>query len=249
MAELYRLISNWLNANQGVVAVLLVMAGTLLKWGYDKIFHRQKLVVRLIDLPSFCADIPTRLYDNGQQCYRTALSLYISITNRGKVPVDISKVQAEYRADALKWQHAKWWQPFERFETKIDRIRWCYRFGKLHHVPALEAFFIPLNEEKIKTVSFLIQGNHHLNDTHKELYLQENQSEGGVVYFESGEYWGGYRPKNINNKAEIRVVVTDSAGGKHKCRFRVPLVSLDYARKFNPEFGNSLEKQQSIQPN
>ena len=78
-------------------------------------------------------------------------------------------------------------------------------------------------------------------------YLLPGQSTSGVSYFEMGDSWGSYYPKKITSKkgkivTKVKIIIEDSLGKKHKSMHEIPVVELNEARKFNEEFGNTLEK-------
>ena len=94
--------------------------------------------------------------------------------------------------------------------------------------------------DRVKVYPSLLQGV-HLTGKNTDTYLNTGQSVNGMVYFEQTESWGGCFPTPNNGHAKIRIAVHDSFGKKHTQSFRIPIVSLDEARKYNPSFGGTFD--------
>jgi len=109
-----------------------------------------------------------------------------------------------------------------------------------HQAVALTDFQVEI-VGNIKIYPFLTQKN-YLSPARPDSFLEIGQSINGVVYFEQPESWGGCFPKNKKQLVKIKVEVTDVFGGRHKATIKVPTVTLEEARKYNPEFGSTLFK-------
>ena len=88
---------------------------------------------------------------------------------------------------------------------------------------------------------FLFQKNALLPQEVKT-YLQIGQCSRGIVYFEQTESYGGFNPRVKNGKTRIKIKVYDVFNRRYSKTFWVPIVDLDYAKKFNKEFGQTLDK-------
>jgi hypothetical protein len=63
----------------------------------------------------------------------------------------------------------------------------------------------------------------------------------GISYFEQDEAWGNFYPRESNKEVKVRIKVIDVFGRAHKVTALIPKVDITEARKFNPQFGNSIE--------
>lgn len=101
--------------------------------------------------------------------------------------------------------------------------------------------------DSIKVYPFLTQKN-YLSPAKSETFLEVGQSTNGVVYFEQPESWGGCFPKSEKQKVKVKIEITDVFSRRHKATVKIPAVSLEEARKYNPEFGNTLFSIQNTEP-
>jgi hypothetical protein len=109
-----------------------------------------------------------------------------------------------------------------------------------HQAVALEDFQAKIGES-IKIYPFLFQSA-GLGFNKTETYLNVGQSTNGVVYFEQPDSWGGCFPRAKNEQVKVKVKLLDTFGRAHTKRFNIPMVSLEYARKYNPSFGKTLSE-------
>jgi hypothetical protein len=225
------LISNifkWLNANQGVVSVLIFLLALFFGWAsgiFASLRRKPKLRLQLIEGPTFCSTFLTGEKKNDFDVHRTAIALYLDVANVGSAPTSIEGVSIGYhwhlRPFSLNWLRY--------------RVRWFW----LHNqIAALEDFHVSIGD-KIKVYPFLFQGN-VMSPANAETYLGIGQSVHGVVYFEQADSWGGFFPTPRRGQTRIIVSVTDAFGTRHKKRFWIPVVTPDEAIKYNPRFGDTL---------
>jgi hypothetical protein len=93
--------------------------------------------------------------------------------------------------------------------------------------------------EHTKFYPFLNQES-RVSGSETRTFLEVGRSANGVVYFEQEDSWGGCFPTVKNGLVRIRVRVKDVFGKVHQARFSIPSVSLEHARKYNPDFGKTL---------
>jgi hypothetical protein len=77
---------DWLNANEGVVSVLIFPVTLFLAWVsgiFAALQRRPKLRIRLIDGPTFCSPFQTGKKYGTYDVHRTAFALYLSVANVG----------------------------------------------------------------------------------------------------------------------------------------------------------------------
>jgi hypothetical protein len=96
-----------------------------------------------------------------------------------------------------------------------------------------------------KFYPFLTQRN-TVNGESANTYLDIGETTNGIVYFEDSEAWGACQPDFKNGHAPMALVVEDAFGGKHRGRVKVPMVTLQEAQRFNPQFGESMEGLRSV---
>ena len=89
-----------------------------------------------------------------------------------------------------------------------------------------------------KFYPFLIQQSTVLPSS-DNLYLPIGKSRHGVIYFEQQDSWGGCQPLVIKGETLVKLRVVDASGRKHTHRFRLPIVTLTEARKYNPDIGKT----------
>lgn len=73
-----------------------------------------------------------------------------------------------------------------------------------------------------------------------QTFLEVGRTTTGVVYFEQSDSWGGCFPTVRDGKVEIKVRLHDVFNKSHTAVFKIPSVSFDEARKYNPSFGLTL---------
>ena len=100
-------------------------------------------------------------------------------------------------------------------------------------------FHIKIGEE-VKVYPFLIQKNFMI-DNNINSYLNIGQSELGMVYFEQNDSFGKNSPKIYNNRVTLKIKVLDVFGNRYYKKLTIPFVNLEYARKYNPSFGKTID--------
>ena len=172
---------------------------------------------------------------------RTAVSLYLTITNIGNVSSSISTIEIQYRTNYLKFENFKIWKSFSNYENKIEHIKFLYIwFPKIQSCVSLEKFQYNLNEDLIKYYPFLIQID-PLIQYSQDTFLEIGKKVNGVIYFESYPYFGGYRPKVIDENVEVKILITNVFNKIHKKILNIPYVSIVEAKKYNNAFGNTFK--------
>ena len=163
---------------------------------------------------------------NGEhEAHRTGIALYLAVTNTGSAASSIGNISIGYH-----WHI----QPFSFAWLKYS-VGWFW----LHDQIASLTDFHGNIGENIKVFPFLTQKN-HLAPVDAKTYLQAGQSTNGVVYFEQSDSWGGCFPFPRKSGVPIKVVIEDAFGKKHCAKFKIPSVSMECARKYNPSFGKTL---------
>lgn len=228
ITQQYAYIANWLNANQGVVSVVIFSATLLLGWVsgiFSALRRRPKFRLSLIDGPTFVCTFHTGKKYGDFDIHRTGVALYLKIANSGSAASSIDEISVGYH-----WQV----NSFTRSWFKYG-LGWFW----LHDQTAAIHDFQASIGENIKFYPFLTQTSIN-SPVHASTYLEPGQSENGVVYFEQSDSWGGCFPKVSAKGTRIKVCVKDVFGGKHVSCFTVPNVSLEKAREYNPSFGKTL---------
>jgi hypothetical protein len=221
----YQAAVNWLNANQGVLAVAIVVVTGLFGWLsgiFSALRRRPRFKIRLIDGPTFACTFSVSEQFNGYDVHQTGIALYLDIANVGSAPSSIAEIWVGYHWNLI---------PFSRLWLKYS-VGWHWL---KHQMVALDDFQAAIGG-MVKVYPFLKQVN-RLSPRNAETYLQVGQSTSGVVYFEQDKSWGGCSPKAWKSKTYVRVKVFDTFGGIHAKTFSIPVVTLHEARKFNPAFG------------
>jgi len=228
--DTYTKIADWLNNNTGVLALLIFFTTIFLGWVsgiFAALRRKPRFKVRLINGPTFSCTYLTGKRKGDYDVHRTGIALYLSIANTGSSPSSI-----DYISMAYHWNV----KPLSLLWLK-NSIGWFW----LHQQAAsLEDFQCKIGES-IKVYPFLFQAT-TLGSYKTETYLNIGQSTNGVVYFEQPDSWGGCFPKAVNETVKIKVTLHDSFGKKHAYKFKIPSVSIEYARKYNPSFGKTLSE-------
>lgn len=221
--------SDWLNLNQGVLAVALFLITLLLGW-FSGVFaslrRKPKLRIDIIEGPTFACTYGIGEKHEGYDAHRTGLALYLNVANVGSAPTSLEGVWVGYR-----WAI-----------SPISKLWWKYglfRFWITHQTVALQDFQTELGGDNIKVYPFLTQRS-VLSGESSDTFLEIGKSVNGVVYFEQSNSYGACFPYSINGRVNLKVIVIDVYGKKHRKRIDVPKVSLSEARKFNPSFGQTL---------
>lgn len=224
----YRVITDWLNANQGVVGVGLFVITALLGWttGIFQALRRRPLFkVRLIDGPTLVCTYGVAQNYEQYQVHRTGIALYLDIVNVGSAPSSIMSIRVAYHWALL---------PFSKLWFKYC-IGW---FWLEHQAVCLEDFQVAIGENT-KFYPFLTQRS-STSGRSADTFLEVGKSTIGVVYFEQTDSWGGCFPVAFQGKVRIKLRVEDAFGRWHTKKFCVPKVTFAEAQKYNPSFGQTL---------
>lgn len=218
---------NWLNNNTGVLA-LAIFIGTLAFGWISGIFaalmRRPKFCVRLIDGPTFsCTYVTGRKYNEYDE-HQTSVALYLHVTNAGSAPSSIASIEIGYH-----WNLGL----FSKSWVK-NRIGW---FWLVNQTVALSEFQFVIGDS-VKIFPFLTQRNKN-SSADSKTYLRVGEATNGVVYFEQDNSWGGCFPRPHKGSTKIKVRIRDGHGRKHNSTHRIPVVSLEEAKKYNPRFGET----------
>ncbi len=222
-------IVSWLNANQGVLSLAVFTATIMFGWLsgiFASLRRKPKLRIESIDGPTFVCTFGTGNKHEGYDAHQTGIALYLRITNVGSAPTSIEHVAVGYR-----WAI-----------SKSSKLWWKYgllRFWIDQQTVAISDFQAALGTESVKIFPFLTQAN-ALSGRSSDTYLEVGKSTNGVVYFEQLESFGACFPVSINNSVNLKIIITDVYGKKHRTKIEVPKVNLAEARKYNPNFGQTL---------
>ncbi|TIH06227.1 hypothetical protein [Pseudomonas leptonychotis] len=235
ITELFTNASTWTNENQGVLTVALFIVTVFFGW-FSGIFsalrRKPKFKIETIPGPTFSCTYLTGNKHNEYDAHQTAIAIYLYISNVGAAPSSIHKIRIAYHWNLTPWS----------FIWLKNTIGW---FWIEHQAVAITDFQAKIGGS-IKVYPFLTQRN-YLSPAKSETFLEVGQSTNGVVYFEQPESWGGCFPKSDKQQVKVKIEITDVFGRRHKATIRIPAVSLEEARKYNPEFGNTLFNIQSIE--
>ncbi|ELE5880817.1 hypothetical protein V9J68_003467 [Vibrio cholerae] len=228
MWEILDALRAWLNDNQGVLALVLFLATVLLGWLsgiFSALRQKPKFKVSLIDGPSFSCTYPTGNTYNGYQTHKTGFSLYLKVANIGSAPSSIESVSIAYH-----WHLRR----FSLLWLKYT-IGW---YWLRYPTVALDDFQIKIGEN-IKFFPFLMQRS-SISGAQSETFLPPGRSTNGIVYFEQGESYGGFMPSPNKGYVKVKVALEDVYGQKHVQNFKIPVVTMEEALRFNPSFGVTL---------
>lgn len=217
----------WLNANTGVLTLAIFIATLLLGWGsgiFAALMRRPKFYIRLIDGPTFACTYHTGRKHGVFDEHRTGVALYLNITNAGAAPSSIESIEIGYH-----WHL----QLFSKGWLK-NSIGW---FWLLNQSVALADFQVSIGDST-KVFPFLTQRN-QLSPAEPKTYLRVGESTNGVVYFEQDNSWGGCYPRPRNGSTRIKIRIRDAHGRKHEFKRRIPIVTVEEAKRYNPRFGDT----------
>ncbi|MEO8060760.1 MAG: hypothetical protein ABI671_20820 [Burkholderiales bacterium] len=228
LIETYAVASKWSNDNQGVVSIAVFAVTIAFGWAsgiFSALRRRPKFKLSLIDGPTFCCTYPLDKLHQTFEVHRTGVALYLVVANIGSAASSIENIAVGYH-----W-HLR---PFS-----INWLKYTIGWFWITCQSAALADFQTNIGDNIKVYRFLTQIN-HLSSAKAVTYLEVGRSTNGVVYFEQSDSWGGCFPRGHNGMVSIRVRVRDVFGKKHTAKFKVPSVSIEEARKYNPAFGKTL---------
>ena len=164
--------------------------------------------------------MPTGRKHNDHDTHLTAIALYLSISNIGSAPTQVSKVQIAYHNYSI-----------------IYTFLW---FWLKEQMTILNDFQVSMGKDNVKVYPFLFQKS-FLDGKSTNTYLSEGQNAIGVVYFEQPESWGGFLPRQKNGQTSIKISILDTYGRKYSKTTKIPFISIDEARKYNPAIGMTRE--------
>lgn len=194
---------SWMNANQGVLSVGIFLSTLLLGWVsgiFSALRRKPKFKIALHEGPSFSCTYLTGATSGEDAIHRTAIALYLHITNVGSAPSSVQDVLVGYHWHLKPW--SKLWLKYS--------IGWCWID---HQVASLEDFHTAIGDQ-IKVFPFLSQKN-AMTDIGGKSYLEPGMSTNGVVYYETGDDTGGNFPSPKDGSVKIKVSVTDAFGRAH----------------------------------
>lgn len=216
----------WSNENSGFLTLLIFTATLLLGWltGIFRFLrHQPKLKIEVIKGPSFCSTYDAMTLDPSKGAHRTAISVYLNITNIGSAPAQIDRIAVAYRSRAFK-------NPFKWYWLQNETI-------------CLSDFAAPLGDD-YQVFPFMKQQNQLLYNE-QSLYLRAGESRNGISYFEQEVSFGEHYPKDINFYVKIKIMVTDSFGHKYYEKSLIPKVKLAAAQEWCNKFGLTLQQAKS----
>jgi len=222
------IVITWTNNNSGFVGALIFVFTLFFGWisGIFRSLRRRPVFkLRMIPGPTLCSVIATGKKYGDYDIHRTAISIYLGISNIGSAASSIENIEIGFH-----WHLA----PFSWLWLK-NKVSW---FWVKQQTIIMEDFQYDLGEH-IHVYPFLIQGN-SLTGKSNDAYLEIGKGINGVIYFEQDDSWGGCFPSPTKDeKVSIKVAVEDIFGNKHKEVFKIPLVSIEDAREYNPSFGRT----------
>jgi hypothetical protein len=203
----FGIIVKWSNDNSGFLTIVVFTATILLGWGsgvFRFLMHKPKFKIEIIEGPSFCSTYDAKEIESIKMAHRTAVAIYLHITNVGSAAAEIDKISVAYKSRAFK-------NPFKWYWLANETI-------------CLSDFTVPLGQEDFKVVPFLKQKNQLItNDS--SLYLRAGEKRNGISYFEQEASFGEYYPKDNNFYVKIKVMVSDSFGHKYYGQSVIPKVT------------------------
>lgn len=215
-------IVDWTNQNSGFLTLILFLVTLLFGWMsgiFKNLMRKPKLKIQLLSIPTFLCVFPTKDENRQEDTHRVAAVIYLSITNIGTSPTQIVSVRLGYHNYTFKYTFLWFW------------LNTTSSLGDFGHTIG----------EKLKVFPFLFQKNalYHQN---VDTYLNIGQNTKGVMYFEQPESWGGFKPRVKNGWAKVKVQVIDGYGKRYSKLFKLEIVDITYAKKFNANFGQTLAK-------
>jgi hypothetical protein len=232
---------DWINNNSGVIEILLFILSLFIAWfaGFFKYLKRNpKFKIKLLDGPTQCSEVETGEKKDGFEIKRACFSFYLKIANIGFSSSSIKSIKIKYKSDTFLFENFWLWKKSNFDENKISNIKFLYKWtSKISLTSSLSNFEYKLNDDKTKQYAHLIQHNEIIENPDK--FLERGKSTGGIIYFESERYFGGYQPKVIGGFCDVKIYIKDVFSNRHVFKVKVPYKTIEEARKYNSEFGNS----------
>lgn len=221
-------ISEWANENAGLVTLLCFLAALLIGWVtgiISKLMQIPRFSIRILPGPTVCSTFTIGKLPDNREVHRTAISLYLSISNRGSSAASINNVQIGLRSRAFPQCLRRYW-----LEEVITRSDFCVDIGN----------------DQMKIFPLLNQTS-TISGKASKTYLRVGESVNGVAYFEQDDAWGSHYPSAHRGSTHVRVRITDGFGQRHMATVKVHVVAIDEARQFCRDFGKTLESLPSRQ--
>jgi hypothetical protein len=217
-------IIKWTNDNSGFLGLLIFIFSLLLGWItglFNYFIKKPKFKIRIIEGATFGSIIELNKTFQDLPVNKTAIAVYLEITNIGNAPSSIGLIELGYLLSDFrpKWLTSRNWIP-ETF-SKAD-------------------FSLKFNDSNIvKGFPNLKQAN--MSSENTDTYLEIGKSANGMVYFEQNESYGNFMPR-LNNDSEttdLIIKVRDAFDRIHKKRFTLKIVDPTISLQFNPYFGQT----------
>lgn len=227
MSLIHQLIK-WTNDNQGVVTIVIFFATIIMGLAsgiFQALRTKPRFKIDVLPGPSLCSTFLTGDKYEGYDVHRTAISVYMKISNVGTAPATIEKISLGYH-----WHLSKFNWLWLRY-----RILW---FWLDHPITSMGDFQYDFGGGYVKIYPFLLQRTSSIMKD-PNAYLLVGQSVNGVVYFEQDESWGGCFPSSQRGTTKVKVKICDSYSRVYSKVARIPIVSLDEAKKYSPTFGET----------
>lgn len=228
MLDFIRDFVNWSNVNQGVVAIILFMTTIGLGWIsgiFSALRRKPKFRIQTLKGPTFTCTFGTGEKKGEYDIHRTGIALYLRVTNIGSAPANIKDVHIGYHW-AIRPFGILWWK---------YRIGW---FWLCDQTVCLADFQVVIGDH-VKFYPFLFQKS-LTSGWSSDSYLEIGKSTIGVVYFEQTDSFGACFPIAQNYYSNIKIRVIDSFERSYVVSAKIPRVSLEKARRYNPKFGSTL---------
>ena len=206
------LIADWSNNNSGFLTLIIFIITLILGWTsgiFRALLRKPNFIIEVLPGPTFCCTMPTGRKYNGHDTHLTAIALYLSITNTGSAPAEVSGVHIAYHNYSFRYSFLWFW------------LR--------DQITALKDFQVAIGNDDIKVYPFLFQES-FLLPTKRDTYLRQGQKTNGVVYFEQRESWGSFLPRARHGKIKIKICVLDSYRRKYKKLSDIPFVDIEEAK-------------------
>ena len=234
-AELRSAVS-WLNDNEGLLALILFAASATYAWFsgiIGNLRRRPKLKIDFIEGPTLCAVDNVGLDEFARETHRVSISLYLKISNAGSAPTSIGNIRVGYKWSLSRFS-VHWW-------IRLFSNQWIE-----NQTISLKDFQAVVSDDgDIKLFPFLTQRS-TISGSSANSYLDIGEITNGVVYFEQPDAWGACQPLIVRGKTKISVQIMDAFGGRHRASTTIPVVTIAEAKKFNPSFGESLNRLKAI---
>lgn len=219
---------NWLNANQGILSVLLFLVSLIIGWVtgiFRALIRKPKFKIRVIPKMTFgCVFMTGEKYTPPKQgtydVHKSAFVIYLEVTNVGSAPSELGKVKIGYFIDDGK-------------RTLFKKRVW------ITETNILADFIIPTANGQAIKIPNLRQAD-PLFDHKYNGFLEVGKSIIGAAYFEQYSSWGNHYPRfDEKGLTDIKIEVKDAFGNKYHTKTKVPIRDIQELMRYNPAFGSS----------